>query len=470
MKKLLTLVFFAILFFPYSTFSQAKNNYNITVKVAGLKDSTCYLAHFYLNSKSQIIKDTAVCDNNGNIKFIGNTELPKGIYIISIGRSKSIQLIIGNETEIEMATDTSYEYSTIKVIKSEENKVFYSYQKKMGEFNEEFKKLTELQKKSNSNDNSKLKEVQNAVIAYQKEFFEKNKNTVAAKLLQAPQQPTIPESPKLANGKTDSTFALRWIQNHYFDNLALSDEMFIKTPYLESKVDYYLDNLNYQIPDSLNKAADFMMVKAKSTNSMQKYLASHIASRYERPTFMGGDAVFVHMAEKYFLGMPTLWDSSTLAPINEKKIAVKNVLLGKKAINANLTDTTGTKLIPLYDLKAKYTLLFLYDPECGHCKERAPKVLEFYNKLKSKVDLKVYSASTVNDVKKLKEFIKTTKTDGFIHVYDKLSVTDFKMNYNVFTTPQVILLDANKVIIGRGLDETQMEDLIDKMEKTSKTK
>jgi thiol-disulfide isomerase/thioredoxin len=312
--------------------------------------------------------------------------------------------------------------------------------------------------------------MQNAVMAYQKDFFEKNKQTVAAKLLQAPQQPNIPESPKLANGKIDSTFALRWIQKHYFDYLDLSDEMYIKTPYFESKVDYYLDNLNYQVPDSLNKAADFVMAKARSTKTMQKYLASHIASRYERPTFMGGDAVFVHMAEKYFLGMPTLWDSSTLAPINEKKIAVKNVLLGKKALNANLTDTTGTRLVPLYDLKAKYTLLFLYDPECGHCKERAPKVLEFYKKVKQKVDLKVYSASTVNDVAKLKTFIKTTKTDGFIHVYDKLSVTNFKMNYNVFTTPQVILLDKDKKIIGRGLDEEQMEDLINKMEKAGTPK
>jgi peroxiredoxin len=464
MKKIITLIFTLIVFANTNTFAQKNNKYQVKLKVVGLKDSTCYLAHFYLSQKSQIIKDTAICDIAGNIVFEGDEELPKGIYIISIGRSRSVQLIVGNESKIEMETDTSYDFGKTKIIVSDENRLFYGFQNTMAEKNQAYKSLMEANKnKSKAEIAALIKPIQTATSKFQDDFFEKNKNTIAAKLLKAPQQPEIPDSPKLANGKIDSTFALRWIQNHYFDNMDLSDEMYIKTPYLEDKIDFYLDNLHYQIPDSLNKASDFVMAKAKKSDKMQKYFASHIASRYERPKFMGGDAVFVHMAEKYFLGMPALWDSSTLAPIKEKKIAVKNVLLGTKAMNASLTDTTGTKLLPLYDVKAKYTLLFLYDPECGHCKERTPKILEFYNKMKSK-GLKIYAASTVSDVAKLKTFIKTLKTESFINVYDKLNITDFKKNYNVFTTPQVMLLDENKKIIGRGLDEEQMEDLINKME------
>jgi thiol-disulfide isomerase/thioredoxin len=465
MKKIVFAFSILTLFVSASTFAQTKNNYSIKLKVKGLQDSTCYLAHFYLSSKSQIIKDTTICDKNGNIEFEGNEELPKGIYIISIGKTSSVQLIIGNEPKIEMQTDTSYDFNSVKVLVSDENKLFYDYQNVMAKQNETYTQLVEANKnKSKAELATIVKNVQVETAKYQEEFFNKNKNTLAAKLLKAPQQPEIPESPKLANGAIDSTFALRWIQQHYFDNLDLSDEMFIKTPYLESKIDYYLDNLHYQIPDSLNKAADFIFAKTKKTDKMQKYIASHIASRYERPKFMGGDAVFVHMAEKYFLGMPALWDSSTLAPIKEKKIAVKNVLLGSKIKNASLTDTTGTKLTPLYDVKAKYTLLFLYDPECGHCKERTPLILDFYKKMKSK-GLKVYAASIVPDVAKLKTFIKTMKTGEFINVYDKLNVTNFRQNFNVFTTPVVILLDENKKIIGRGLDETQMEDLINNLEK-----
>ncbi|MES2798117.1 MAG: redoxin domain-containing protein [Bacteroidota bacterium] len=465
MKKYLLLLLIILPFTQYTIQAQSKKNYSIKLKVNGLKDSTCYLAHFYLSPKSQIIKDTTVCDANGNIEFKGDTELPKGIYIISVGTSKSIQLIIGNDSEIEMETDTTYDHSKLRVIRSEENKVFYDYQNTMAEKNKEFQNLNTIQKKQpDIKVTEMIKALQEGVMKYQKDFFEKNKNSIAAKLLKAPQQPNIPEAPKLQNGGIDSTFSLRWIQNHYFDNMDLSDEMFIKTPYLEGKIDYYLDNLTYQIPDSLSKAADFIMKKAQNTRNMQRYFSSHIASRYERPNFMGGDAVFVHMAEKYFLGMPSLWDSATLAPINEKKIAVKNVLLGQKIQNAQLVDTTGNQLITLYDLNAKYTLMFLYDPECSHCKERAPKILSFYEKMKSK-GLKVFAASTVNDLDKMKTFIKTMKTAQFINVYDKFSITDFRSKYNVYTTPQVILLDKDKKIIGRGLEEDQMEDLINKMER-----
>ena len=66
---------------------------------------------------------------------------------------------------------------------------------------------------------------------------------------------------------------------------------------------------------------------------------------------------------------------------------------------------------------------------------------------------------------KMKKFISSQKTQAFINVYDHLSITDFKQKFNVFTTPQVILLDKDKKIIGRGLEEEQMEDLINKMEK-----
>lgn len=467
MKKHFFLFILISALFQLNLQAQSNKAYSIKINVKGLKDSTCYLAHFYLNTKSQIVKDTTVCDKFGNIIFEGDTSLPKGIYIASIGKSNSIQLIIGDENLIEIETDTSYQSSKIKIKTSEENKLFYGYQTVLSDISTKFKTLSEQKKGANDPEfETKLKALQKESSDFQSNFFEKNKNTLAAKLLKAPVQPTIPPAPKLANGAIDSTFQLRWIQKHYFDNMDLSDEMFIKTPYLESKIDYYLDNLTYQIPDSLNKAADGIMSKAKTTKTMQKYLASHIASRYERPTFMGGDAVFVHMAEKYFLGMPTLWDSATLAPINEKKIAVKNVLIGSKIQNAQLTDTTGKKVVDLYGVKAKYTLLFLYDPECGHCKERTPKILEFYNKMKSR-DVKVYAASTERDLDKIKKFITTQKTQNFINVYDALTITDFKMKYNTFTTPVVILLDKDKKIIGRGLDESQMEDLINKMEKTA---
>ena len=216
MKKNLSLIITFLFLANFSSLAQTKNKYRVALKVNGLKDSTCYLAHFYLSQKSQIVKDTATCDKSGNIVFEGDEELPKGIYIISIGKSRSVQLIIGNEPKIEMEADTSYDSRKVKILVSEENKLFYSYQNTMAENNEAYKKLMEANKnKPKSEIAALIKPIQLATSQFQEEFFTKNKNTTASKLLKAPQQPDIPESPKLANGKIDSTFALRWIQNHF---------------------------------------------------------------------------------------------------------------------------------------------------------------------------------------------------------------------------------------------------------------
>jgi peroxiredoxin len=466
-KSLFVLTVF-LLAVHYNTMCQEKNAYRIALNIKGLKDSTCYLAHYYRTTKSQIVKDTTKADAHGNIVFEGTETLPAGIYLIAIGKSHSIQLLVPDQ-HVSLLADTTYALNAIKVLDGKENKLFYTYQNTLNATISSLKEVADL-RKTNPADKAleqKFTKLQDQLTAFQEDFFAKNKDSFCAQVLQATLQPKIPEAPKLANGKPDSTFALRYMQNHYFDKMDLSNEMFIKTPFIEDRINYYLDNLNYQVPDSLYKAVDKIMAKTSTTKTMQKFLASHIGSRYERPSFMGGDAVFAHVAEKYFKNMPANWDSATLAAVEEKRIAVKNVLIGAKAYNAMLTDTTGRTVLPLHQVKAKYTLLFIYDPDCGHCKERAPHILALYNKLKTK-DLKVYAASTVANVPKIKEFIKNQKTKDFINVYDGRSVTDFKKYFDVFTTPQVMLLDANKKIIGRGLNDEQLEDLIMRSEKGAK--
>lgn len=45
-----------------------------------------------------------------------------------------------------------------------------------------------------------------------------------------------------------------------------------------------------------------------------------------------------------------------------------NLVIGARPPNLILRDTTDTKWFDFYSLKSDYTIVYFWDPECGHCK------------------------------------------------------------------------------------------------------
>ena len=41
-------------------------------------------------------------------------------------------------------------------------------------------------------------------------------------------------------------------------------------------------------------------------------------------------------------------------------------------------------VVNLHKIEAPFTVLFFWDPDCGHCKKSMPKMLEFYDDFKDK--------------------------------------------------------------------------------------
>jgi protein-disulfide isomerase len=77
----------------------------------------------------------------------------------------------------------------------------------------------------------------------------------------------------------------------------------------------------------------------------------------------------LYMAEKYPIGEPTLWDTSTVRKM--KRITIlKPLLTGSTTIYVD--EIPRKKLIFVVFLQI--ILVFIYDPECSHCRESAPKL------------------------------------------------------------------------------------------------
>jgi thiol-disulfide isomerase/thioredoxin len=125
------------------------------------------------------------------------------------------------------------------------------------------------------------------------------------------------------------------------------------------------------------------------------------------------------------------------------------ILLGKKVKNLVLEDTLGN-FHPLYNVKAKYTVLLFWDPDCGHCQKVVPVVKELYEKVKTN-GVEVYAICTEAEMDKWKKYIREKKLE-WINVADPKIQNNFRYEFDISSTPQLYLLDENKNILLKKID------------------
>jgi len=464
-------IFFVYTFIFFSFFSalaqtkpssaSSPKGYLIKGKIAGVKNSEVYLAH-YFGSTQQVVKDTAKADGEGNFTFKGKTELPKGLYLITFDQSKYLDFIMGN-TNFSFETDTLDLINKMKIVGSDENQAFYSFQKEMVSLYEKLRSVP-------AND-PRFAAIRKSILDYQQAWMLKNKNLFASKLIKATFEPDMPVFSKPVKNAKDSAdlfqFQYRYYKKHFFDNVDLNDEKFIRTPFLQKKLEKFFTDLVVQESDSITKEADIILAKIKNED-VRKYVIYKISSTYENHNVIGTDAAFVHMSEKYYINEPKLWDTSTVRRIKERVKTLKPLLIGKKIPEMYLTDPAG-KLLTLSASPGNYTILFIYDPECSHCKEEAPKLVALNDYLKTKSAI-VFAVSILREKEQWKKFIAEFKIQNWyngvdVHVNSKTGkeeyYTDFKNTFDIYSTPIIYVLDRNKKIIGKRIPIESLKDFIE---------
>lgn len=448
------------------TAAWAQNGYQIKGTIKGIKPEVFTLVH-YFGASQYITKDTAVADGNGTLVFSGDKSLPQGLYMLLLpNKRRLMELVIGNEQYFTFNTDTSSIVGNMQVEGSPDSERFYKYQKQILGYSNEIGFLQTQQKfHQDLMTQTKINGVRRQIMDYYQQFVKENNNTLTGKILAASAEIQLPTPPKRPDGRPDSAWLFRYYKAHFWDNFDFSEERLVRTPALQRKLDRYIQELTFQDPDSLIQSADFVIEKALKGGSkeLQAYCIWYLTNQAESPNTLGGDAVFVHLAEKYYLGgiMP-ITDSSTVQNIRTKVNTLKPLLVGKTMPALALTDTLGN-LRSLADLKSKYNIVFFYDPDCGHCREATPVLKAFYEKNKDKVQ--VYAASIARSPDQWKKYIRDFGVGDWIHGYDYSFRIDFRKDFDVINAPMVYILDQDKKIIARRLPVEQLDSFLDFYEK-----
>ncbi|HBF88107.1 MAG TPA: hypothetical protein DDX39_05645 [Bacteroidales bacterium] len=437
--------------------------YQIKVKITGIKDTVCYLGYYYADK--QYILDTNKVDANGYCVFEGKEPLEGGIYFIYSPEKTLVQILIG-EQRFSVETDTKDLVGNMKVTGSIENKLFTDFHIfRMNNYNKVQALKARLDKNKSNKDstdflNSEIDKIDKAVLAFMNEAESKYPNTLYSSIMKSNVQIDIPDSPKDEKGnEIDSLFALHYMQKHYFDNINFGDGRLVRTPILHQKIMDYLKRLVVPHPDSIIRACDFIIEKSKADSNVFRYALPTLTNYYETSKYMGMDAVFVHLAEKYYLSGQAWWADSTLTvKMQERVDDLKPTLLGGQAHNIIMYDTL-LRPVPLHAIKADYTSIFFYEPDCGHCKKATPKMKKLAEAYKSK-GFKVYGINIKTDIEEWKTFIKEYKIQEFINVSDPYYRSKFRDYFDIYSTPVIYLLDKDKNILAKRLSPEQLEEML----------
>jgi thiol-disulfide isomerase/thioredoxin len=194
--------------------------------------------------------------------------------------------------------------------------------------------------------------------------------------------------------------------------------------------------------------------------------------QYQAPEIMGLDEVFVNLNDKYFTsGEMDYWaGASVKKSLKDHADKIRTSMIGHVGANLTMQDQ-NLQPRSLYDLKNKYSIIFFFDPDCGHCREETPKLLEFYTKGKAKYNFEVYAVASDTSMQKMKKFITEFKTPWVtVNGPRTYSKEHYSKLYHAETFPTIYILDDKKKIIAKKLPVKQLDDFFSKHEKFEKLK
>ncbi len=467
MRKYLILLF---TFLCTQMLGVAQTGYHISIHIDGMNDSTVYLAHHYGNM--QVMDDTLLLDSKGNGVFSGDNKLAGGMYMIALPPDNHFfELVIDDDQDLSLSTKEPDLVDNMLIKGSRENKLFYEdlhfIKSKRAAYMHAVDRKNALDPEADSLAiyEETLKEIDLDVRTHRSQFEKDYPDLLYTKILLSTPDPEVPEPARDSAGNLiDSYYVYHYYINHFFDNYDFTDLRLLYTPVYHRKLNDYINKWTVQYPDSIIVAIDRVLAKAKENKEVFKYTVAYMLNKYASNKIMGMDAVYVHIAEKYYLSGEADWvDADQLEKIRTDALSLKPLLLGKVAPNVIVKDRSGNWQA-LHDIKAKYTILYFWDSDCGTCRKETPKLYDYYEKVKQK-DVEVFAVSIELIRSNWETFIDEHKLTDWINCIDDKEESNFRSIYNIKGTPIIFLLDKDKKIIAKRLNAEQTFQYLDRLMK-----
>jgi thiol-disulfide isomerase/thioredoxin len=462
MKKYCLLLFLATASL-LTGFSQP--GHDIRIQIDGYDQPELYIA-YYMGDK-QYIKDTVSRATDGSFTYRGDETLAGGMYLIVMAPDNNFIQILVDENNQRFSLRTNKENPTkgVKIEGSLDNTLFYNYLAFLEQQRPKADTLAK-QKEAETNERKKaaleeqLKAINDEVLSYQRKLIANHATTLTAAVIKANLPPDIPEY----TGEDADVKRWRWMQQHYFDQLDLTDARMLRTPFLFQRIDHYIQKLTIQHPDTINLALDDVLERLRPADESFRFYLIHFLNFYAQSKYVGMDAVYVHLVDKYYAVGQAPWvDAEQLQKIIDNASTLRPLLIGRIAPDIRMQKRDGSA-VSLHEIQSKYTVLYFWRYDCGHCKESTPIMKEFYNNFKDRgVSLFAVCTKTRDEVAGCWTYVDENGVGDWLHAVDPFNRSRYLSIYDMRTTPQIYVLDAEKRIISKRIGAEQLADLMNEL-------
>ena len=262
-----------------------------------------------------------------------------------------------------------------------------------------------------------------------------------------------PEIPQMI---TDPQQKAAYYVKYYWSGYSLADTAFIHSDETEQLYADFLDALQYVDTAEYRSALRTMMSRMEAdSTAYARFCALGEKYLYDPNSPMRNEDYYIPVLEQ-MLASTRLTEPEKLRPADRLKQAFKN-RPGMKASDFSYVTPTG-KQARMSGVKADYTLLFFYDPDCTNCRKleqilsKIPAFLEMQEKGALRV-LAVYSGEDEN------EWLLNSSQmpQGWIVGWNKQGNIRSKTLYEIRATPTLYLLDKQKKVI---LKDASLEHIL----------
>ncbi len=460
----------------FSTLSPifAQKGHEIRIKIDGFDQKELYLG-YYLQDK-QYLLDTTQAGRDGYFTFSGEGIAPGGMYLVVMPPDNQyFQILIDEDNQrFSMHCKNKANPSDGMEVKgSEDNKLFYDYLEYLALKRPEAISLQEVidnpetQEAKKTEVQKKLDAVNQEVMDYQNNLVKKYPKSLTAMIIKSNLPLDLPEF----EGETKDVEVKKWqyAKQHYFDNLDLADPRLLRTPFLFQRLDHFVNKMTVQHPDSINLSLYYLLEKMKPAEETFKFYLIHFLNTYAKSQIVGFDAVYVFIAKTYYATGQAPWtDEEQLVKIIDNANKLEPLLIGKVAPNIKMT-TRDEKEMWLHDFQSPYTVLFIWDPDCGHCKKSMPAMIEFYNQFKDRgVSVFAICTKLYDEVNECWETIDSLGMGVWFNTIDPYNRSKFRNYYDVKTTPQIYILDEKKEILSKRIGAEQLAEVMEQIMKVER--
>jgi len=436
----------------FATLSSAQ----VAVKLS-LKANTSKQAFFcsIYGQKINVLAAKKFTDDEVEFKFASS--LPKGIYRIYISDSSFSDIIIDRDKEIILNSNVASLNDSMKVVKGEDNRIYYTYLKYKNSELYKLNKIISIVKPANLKKQNPLIDDRvnfiKGVETYKIQRFAdsiiyKDSTLFVSKVIRALLIPNLnlwqiehPEEKKYDN---DVEFLL----NHFFDNIDFSDSAFLRTEFFYRTISYYIEKL--ALPRNVlgfNIANQLILNRSKANENVYKYSLSLLFDIYENTQL---EDVFVKLYDNYLSSQKDAVTDEKYISLTNKINIIKSLKVGTVAPDISGKDTLG-KTIKLSSIKSTFTLIMFWTSATKNVDETIMQFNDLYTKYKE-YGFQIYAVCLDSSDVKWKAMLRKLNPQ-WINVIDTQGLEGpVSKLYNTWALPSLYMLDSKMAIAAKPMN------------------